>query len=131
MRHRRRRHRVTEDNATYTIYTGWPEHRRATVVHCGHFRVDRVWFRTKRPADPGDWVYYDCVFEVDAEGEFDLGSLSGRGTSSSSDLRRCALYLAWLWRRAHSPPPESTPKSVPYYRRRVWALDLEVEGDPS
>jgi hypothetical protein len=122
---------VTEDHATYNIYTGMPEHRRAVVARYGHFRVDRLWFRTKRPNYLGDWAHYDVVFEVDAEGEFDLGAVHGPdGQSSLSDPRRSALYLAWLFRRAHSPPPESRPTSLPYYRRRVWALDLDVGGTP-
>jgi hypothetical protein len=129
VQHRRWRHRVSKDNVTYSIYTGRPEHRRAVVARYGHFRVDRLWVRAKRPYESGDWVRYGVVFEVDTEGEFDLGGTQG-GPSSPSDLRRSAMDLAWLFRRAHSPPPADRPTSIPYYRRRVWALDLDVEGTP-
>jgi hypothetical protein len=113
------------------IYTGWPEHRRAVVARYGHFRVDRLWLRGRRRYDRGEWVAYGVVFEVDSEGEFDLGGLNGPGgPSSPSNLRDSALYLAWLFRIAHSPPPANRPMSIPYYRRRVWALDVDVEGTP-
>jgi hypothetical protein len=59
-----------------------------------------------------------------------MGRLLGVSIPSPSELRICAYYLAGLWRCAHSLPPESRPKSVPYYRRRVWALDLDGEGTP-
>lgn len=122
---------MTKDHTTCSIYTGMPEHRRAVVARFGHFRVDRLWFRAKRPKYFGEWTRYEVVFEVDTEGEFDLGAVySPDGQSSLSDHRRSALYLAWLFRRAHCPPPESRLTSLPYYRRRVWALDLGVEGAP-
>jgi hypothetical protein len=113
------------------IYTGWPEHRRAVVARFGRFRVDRLWIRAVQPDASGEWVSYGVVFEVDPEGEFDLGGLKGLvGPTLPSDLRNSALYLAQLFRIAHSPPPADRPTSVPYYRRRVWALDGNVEGTP-
>ncbi len=123
---------MTEDNTAYPILsenTPYPDYRRDVVVRHGHFRVDRLSFRTKRPADPGDFMYYAFVFEVDTEGEFGVGLVSSRGILSPSDLRWHAFDCASVWRRAHTPPPVTRPKSVPYYRRRVGPADAEREGE--
>lgn len=106
------------------------EYRRTVAARYGHFRIDRMWFRTKLPNERASDLHYSVVFEVDASGELDMGGITAQHTQSPSDLRLAARFLAWVWRRAHSPPPESRPQSVPYYRRRVWALDMDVEGTP-
>jgi hypothetical protein len=108
---------MAEDNARYP-----GENRRAVVARYGPFRVDRLWYRSK-PDDAH--VYYDVVFEVDASGEFDLGSLTGPRIDNPKDLRRYAFALASLFRRAHSPPPAGRPMSVPYYCCRVGLPDAE------
>jgi hypothetical protein len=111
--------------------TAYPEyHRREVVARYGHFRIDRLWFRTKRPGERGAKVYYDVVFEVDTEGEFDLGRTTASRIHSPSELRQDAYFFASIWRRAHSPPPEGRPTSVPYYSRRVGPLDAEHEVSP-
>lgn len=72
-----------EDNA---LYPGeYREHRRAVIAHYGHFRIDRIWYRSK-PDDAH--MHYHVVFEVEASGEFDLGSLTGQRIDSPKDLRR-------------------------------------------
>ncbi len=102
-----------------------PEYRRAVVARYGPFRVDRLSFRTTRP-DGRAHPDYSVVFEVDTASEFDLGTVWG--ILAPPDVRRFAFYLASLWWRAHSPPPESRPKSVPFYRRRVGTPNAEREG---
>lgn len=109
-----------------TLHPGeYREHRRVVVARYGHFRVDRIWYRSK--PDDND-VHYQVVFEVDVAGEFDLGSLTGQRIDSPRDLRRYTFALASLFRRAHSPPPADRPMSVPYYCRRVSSFDAEHEA---
>ena len=119
---------MTEDHVTHNMHTGAPEYRRTVVARYGHFRIDRLWYRTP-PNYLRDCAHYHVVFEVDTDGEFGMGATYG--SDSETDQRLSALYLAWLFRRANSPPPASRPTSLPYYRRRVWTLGPGVEGTPA